>query len=52
MSEDALQQAADWLRDPLRHPDLSRMAERELADLPFPGWPRPRAAADNACDCR
>ena len=37
-----------WARDPLQHPDLERMDERELGDLPFPGWPwraRPNAAA-------
>ncbi|ASY62044.1 hypothetical protein SJ05684_c05800 [Sinorhizobium sojae CCBAU 05684] len=38
--------------DPLQYPDLARMKERELADLPFPGWPWPRAAADSACNCR
>jgi hypothetical protein len=26
---------AEWLRDPLAHPDLDAMSERELADLPF-----------------
>ena len=25
----------DWARDPLSHPDLRRMSQRELADLPF-----------------
>lgn len=25
----------DWRRDPLSHPDLQVMSERELADLPF-----------------
>ncbi|NRP71284.1 hypothetical protein ILFOPFJJ_02168 [Ensifer psoraleae] len=39
-----------WQRDPLQHPDLARMEERELADLPFPGWPWPRVAPDH-CDC-
>jgi hypothetical protein len=24
-----------WLRDPLSHPALEAMSERELADLPF-----------------
>ncbi len=24
-----------WMRDPLSHPDLQTMSERELADLPF-----------------
>ena len=43
--------SAAWSRDPLQHPDLARMAERELADLPFPGWPWPRANAIGTCDC-
>lgn len=38
-----------WARDPLRHPDLERMDGRELGDLPFPGWPWPKAAECN-CD--
>ena len=25
----------DWLSDPLMHPDVQAMSERELADLPF-----------------
>jgi hypothetical protein len=25
----------EWIRDPLAHPDLDVMSERELADLPF-----------------
>lgn len=29
------EQRARWLRDPLAHPDLDAMSERELADLPF-----------------
>ena len=24
-----------WFRDPLSHPDIARMSERERADLPF-----------------
>jgi hypothetical protein len=48
--DDHAEASAPWLRDPLQHPDLARMAERELADLPFPGWPWPRAAAINTCD--
>ncbi|MCA1403456.1 hypothetical protein I6F26_02415 [Ensifer sp. IC3342] len=39
----------NWQRDPLQHPDLARMDERELADLPFPGWPWPRAGEH--CEC-
>ncbi|PJR10565.1 hypothetical protein CEJ86_29220 [Sinorhizobium meliloti] len=42
--------ASDWTRDPLQHPDLFRMGERELADLPFPGWPWPRTGAENLCN--
>lgn len=26
---------ADWLRDPLSHPDIARMSARERADLQF-----------------
>lgn len=26
---------ARWWRDPLSHPDIARMNERERADLPF-----------------
>ena len=26
---------AAWLSDPLMHPDVQAMSERELADLPF-----------------
>lgn len=33
---------AAWWRDPLSHPALDAMSERELADLPFT---RPTAAA-------
>ncbi len=29
------EQRARWLRDPLAHPDIDVMSERELADLPF-----------------
>jgi hypothetical protein len=32
---------ADWLRDPLAHPALEAMSERELADLPFARGSRP-----------
>jgi hypothetical protein len=27
--------AAAWRRDPLCHPDIRKMSERELSDLPF-----------------
>lgn len=33
-----------WWRDPLSHPDIARMSERERADLPFD------PAALEACD--
>jgi hypothetical protein len=29
------EQKTRWLRDPLAHPDLDAMSERQLADLPF-----------------
>ncbi len=28
-------QMSDWCRDPLSHPDIRRMSERERADLQF-----------------
>ena len=37
--------AADWLRDPLAHPDIEAMDERQRADLPF------RTFAMAADDC-
>ena len=30
---------AEWIRDPLSHPALEVMSERELADLPFRSAP-------------
>lgn len=30
-----LEERTRWLRDPLTHPDVEMMTERELADLPF-----------------
>lgn len=33
--EDDRSDQALWHRDPLSHPDLKRMSERELADLTF-----------------
>lgn len=41
LSRVSVQQAPDpalrlqWIRDPLSHPILDAMSERELADLPF-----------------
>ena len=32
---DDVERKMQWLRDPLAHPDLEAMSERELADLPF-----------------
>lgn len=44
-----LERKVMWLRDPLAHPDLETMSERELADLPFArGW-RP---GNGAGSCR
>lgn len=28
----------EWRRDPLSHPDVARMSQRELADLPFQSY--------------
>jgi hypothetical protein len=40
---------ADWLRDPLSHPELENMSARELADLPFDrGYPY-RSGAQPCC---
>ena len=30
-----LKSCARWWRDPLSHPQIARMSERERADLPF-----------------
>ena len=32
-----------WIRDPLSHPDITRMDARALADLPFALFPAPKA---------
>lgn len=37
-----------WLRDPLAHPVLEAMSERELADLPFG---RSRGIPENGACC-
>ncbi|OJF92422.1 hypothetical protein [Pararhizobium antarcticum] len=39
-----------WIRDPLRHPDLARMDQRMLGDLPMPGFARPGPIAASAGD--
>ncbi|MGF7008587.1 hypothetical protein [Aminobacter sp. BE322] len=39
-----------WVRDPLAHPDIERMDERELADLPFNrGFRRSVPRVSEAC---
>ena len=40
-----------WRRDPLSHPALMNMSERELADLPL-GKPRFAARSGEAVRCR
>jgi hypothetical protein len=40
---------AVWLRDPLAHPALDVMSERELADLPFARGPRRSHGAEVSC---
>ena len=40
---------ARWQRDPLAHPALETMSERELADLPIgPAWPEPAQTKSGA----
>jgi hypothetical protein len=36
----------DWIRDPLAHPDLEAMSERELGDLPFRSVASPARSLD------
>lgn len=43
--------AVSWWRDPLSHPALTNMSERELADLPL-GQPRFAARSAEATRCR
>lgn len=38
-----------WLRDPLSHPDIERMDERELADLPLGRGFRPALPVPGEC---
>ena len=40
---------AEWIRDPLAHPDLDAMSERQLADLPFSGFAGRAASLDGMC---
>jgi hypothetical protein len=42
-------QWSEWLRDPLAHPDLDAMSERELADLPFARGANVMAACGDRC---
>jgi hypothetical protein len=42
------EQPPAWVRDPLAHPVLDAMSERELADLPFSRGVRPLRTTD-AC---
>ncbi len=39
----------EWLRDPLAHPVIEAMSERELADLPFSRGPSRARAAEARC---
>jgi hypothetical protein len=34
-ASDEVERQAEWMRDPLSHPDIDAMSERQLADLPF-----------------
>jgi hypothetical protein len=38
-AEEYLQEQEVWRRDPLAHPDIRRMSERQIADLPFNSRP-------------
>lgn len=38
-----------WVRDPLSHPDIAAMDERQRADLPFQGVARVQGGAPAAC---
>ncbi|MBX3569056.1 MAG: hypothetical protein KF914_13425 [Rhizobiaceae bacterium] len=40
------EEGARWVRDPLSHPDLASMSQRELGDLPMR---RPALAGSDAC---
>ncbi|MDZ5697976.1 hypothetical protein [Chelativorans sp. M5D2P16] len=33
--EEYAEEREKWCRDPLSHPDIAAMSQRELADLPF-----------------
>jgi hypothetical protein len=34
-AEEYLEEQEVWRRDPLAHPEIRRMSERQIADLPF-----------------
>ena len=36
-----------WIRDPLAHPDIEAMDERQRGDLPFHGLASAKAACEN-----
>jgi hypothetical protein len=38
-----------WVGDPLAHPDLDAMSERELADLPFSRGMHPAQPTNSRC---
>ncbi|MDR6756054.1 hypothetical protein J2Y48_001344 [Mycoplana sp. BE70] len=44
--------AADWIRDPLAHPQIEAMGERQRADLPFRGIPSGKVACEAGVLCR
>lgn len=39
--QDDVERRSAWLRDPLSHPAIEQMSQRELADLPFRRTARP-----------
>ena len=43
---DSREERMAWLRDPLSHPAIEHMSQRELADLPFR-----RTATPTALEC-
>ncbi|MFD1327521.1 hypothetical protein [Mycoplana ramosa] len=43
---------AEWIRDPLKHPQIEAMDERQRADLPFRSFPDSGRHDGNAVPCR
>lgn len=43
---------ANWVRDPLAHPQIEAMDERQRADLPFRAFPLGTAAGAAGVSCR